>query len=110
MVDLPAEEAGPVAYELLGGLGALDGLLFAGDCDPLRDQLPVARIALTWAESNRRREERSAWLRPEYFNPYFQLLTRGRSLSACTSAGIGVSVWTVDEEGHAGGDQSAPMR
>jgi glycerophosphoryl diester phosphodiesterase len=95
MVDLPAEDAGPPAYQLLGRFGALEACLFAGETHALREHSGSARIALTWDRVEPPGAETLAFFRPEYFNPYFQLLTASLA-DDMHAAGIGVSVWTVD--------------
>lgn len=97
MVDLPEPQAGPVAYDVLAKSGELDRMLFAGQCALLRPHAPDARIALSWAEFPMPTDDFLDRLRPEYFNPYFLLLTP-EVLERMHSRGMLVSVWTVDEE------------
>ncbi|WP_353649557.1 glycerophosphodiester phosphodiesterase [Nakamurella sp. A5-74] len=97
MVDLPEAQAGPVAHDVLAKAGELDRMLFAGHCVPLRSHAPGARIALSWAERAEPTEDLLGWLRPEYFNPYFLLLTP-EMLERMHARGMLVSVWTVDDE------------
>lgn len=97
MVDLPEAQAGPVAHDVLAQSGELDRMLFAGLCKPLRSHAPGARIALSWAELTMPTEDLLGWLRPEYFNPYFLLLTP-ETVERMHARGMLVSVWTVDEE------------
>jgi glycerophosphoryl diester phosphodiesterase len=95
MVDLPAADAGPVAYDLLDRLGLLDSMLFAGRTGPLRAHSSSARIALSWESIELPTEELLRERRPEYFNPYFRLLTGG-IVDEMHDRGMQVSVWTVD--------------
>jgi glycerophosphoryl diester phosphodiesterase len=95
MVDLPAEDAGPVSYDLLTSAGIVDACLFAGFTGPLRQHAPKARIALTWKEMHLPDEATLEFFRPEYFNPHFQLLTAGVA-DQMHERGILISVWTVD--------------
>lgn len=98
MVDLPDAAAGPVAFDLLERLGVLDGMLFAGQTGPLRAHAPAARIALSWDRLELPHEELLAERRPEYFNPYFRLLTADVA-DRMHELGLKVSVWTVDHPG-----------
>ncbi|WP_037365543.1 glycerophosphodiester phosphodiesterase [Nakamurella lactea] len=98
MVDLPAGDAGPVAFDLLERLGVLDGMLFAGETGSLRAHAPAARIALSWERLALPDENLLAERRPEYFNPYFRLLT-AEVADRMHERGVKVSVWTVDHPG-----------
>jgi len=98
MVDLPAGDAGPVAFDLLDRLGVLDGMLFAGQTGPLRDHSPSARIALSWERLELPDNELLGSRRPEYFNPYYRLLTAGVA-DLMHERGLKVSVWTPDHPG-----------
>lgn len=95
MVDLPAADAGPVAYDLLDRLGVLDSMLFAGRTGPLRAHASLARIALSWESIELPSDELLHQRRPEFFNPYFRLLTGG-IVEEMHERGLRVSVWTVD--------------
>jgi glycerophosphoryl diester phosphodiesterase len=98
MVDLPAADAGPVAFDLLERLGVLDAMLFAGATGSLRAHSATARIALSWDALELPDEALLAQRRPEYFNPYFRLLTAGIA-DQMHERGMRVSVWTVDHPG-----------
>lgn len=95
MVDLPDQDAGPAAYDELARLGVLDAMLFAGRTGPLRAHAPTARIALSWESIELPSDALLRERRPEYFNPYFRLLTGG-IVDDMHAKGMKVSVWTVD--------------
>lgn len=95
MVDLPDPAIGPAAFDELQRLGALDIMLFAGHTGPLRAHAPTARIALSWESLELPSDELLRERRPEFFNPYFRLLTGG-IVDDMHQKGIRVSVWTVD--------------
>ncbi len=95
MVDLPDPAVGPAAFDELQRLGVLDSMLFAGNTAPLRAHTPTARIALSWESIELPSEELLSERRPEFFNPYFRLLTGG-IVDDMHAKGIKVSVWTVD--------------
>lgn len=98
MVDLPEPQAGPVAHALLQRLGVLDAMLFAGATGPLRAHSRAARIALSWDRPELPAEALLDERRPEYFNPYFRLLTADIA-DQMHGRGMKVSVWTVDHQG-----------
>ena len=95
MVDLPDPAVGPAAFDELQRLGVLDTILFAGNTGPLRAHAPTARIALSWESLELPSDELLRERRPEFFNPYFRLLTGG-IVDDMHAKGIQVSVWTVD--------------
>lgn len=95
MVDLPAPDAGPVAHDALVAAALLESALFAGETRPLRAHSAEARIALTWDQFESPDDQLLDDLRPEYFNPYYQLLTAATA-DRMHDRGIKVSVWTVD--------------
>ncbi|QNK81060.1 glycerophosphodiester phosphodiesterase [Nakamurella sp. PAMC28650] len=95
MVDLPEPAAGPVAAELLIRLGCADLALYAGFTAPVRARSSTARIALTWDSLELPGQQLLDSLRPEFFNPYFQLLTASVA-DRMHERGMLVSVWTVD--------------
>ena len=95
MLDLPDPAVGPTAFDELQRLGVLDAMLFAGETGPLRSHAPTARIALSWESLALPADELLRERRPEFFNPYFRLLTAGIA-DAMHDKGIQVSVWTVD--------------
>lgn len=95
MVDLPDPAVGPAAFDELQRLGVLDAMLFAGKTGPLRAHAPIARIALSWESIELPTDELLRERRPEFFNPYFRLLTGG-IVDDMHANGMQVSVWTVD--------------
>lgn len=95
MVDLPDPSVGPVAFDELQRLGVLDQMLFAGNTGALRAHAPTARIALSWESPELPSDELLRDRRPEFFNPYFRLLTAG-IVDDMHAKGLQVSVWTVD--------------
>ncbi len=95
MVDLPDPSAGPAAHELLTRLGCIDLALFAGYTEPVRSHSRTARIALTWDSLDAPSDQLLGSVRPEYFNPHFQLLTASVA-DRMHERGILVSAWTVD--------------
>lgn len=95
MVDLPDPTVGPAAFDELQRLGVLDTILFAGNTRPLRSHAPTARIALSWDSLELPSEELLRERRPEFFNPYFRLLTGG-IVDDMHHKGLQVSVWTID--------------
>ena len=95
MVDLPDPAAGVAAHDLLTRLGCVDLALFAGHTEPVRAHSATARIALTWDSLEAPPDRLLESLRPEYFNPHFQLLTAAVA-DRMHECGILVSAWTVD--------------
>ncbi len=95
MVDLPEPEAISPAHRVLTDLKVMPQCLFAGRSRWMREQMPEARLALSWDEMRPPKESTMQFFRPEYFNPDFRLLTAGIADSMHT-AGLLVSVWTVD--------------
>ena len=95
MVDLPAEDAGVVAFDLLTKLGLVERCLFSGETAALRRHSDTARIALTWNNPQPPDDETLDFYRPEFFNPYFQLLTASIA-DDIHERGMAISVWTVD--------------
>lgn len=95
MVDLPDPTAGPAALELLIRLGCADLALYAGYAAPVRARSATARIALSWDSLALPAPDLLDSLRPEYFNPHFQLLTASVA-DQMHARGLLVAVWTVD--------------
>lgn len=95
MVDLPAEDAGVAAFDLLTKLGLVERCLFAGETVALRRHSDTARIALTWNNPQPPDDETFDFYQPEFFNPYFQLLT-ATIADDIHERGMAISVWTVD--------------
>src|SRR4051794_26393930 len=77
MVDLPDPAVGPAAFDELQRHDVLDAMLFAGETGPLRAHAPAARIALSWKSLELPSDAVLRERRPEFFNPYFRLLTGG---------------------------------
>lgn len=97
-VDDPSVMAG--ALRTVEETCTLDRILFAGDLEGLswlRGARSHARIALTWERRELPDAELLEALRPEFFNPRFDLLEDG-GIKAMHYAGIGISAWTVDDE------------
>jgi glycerophosphoryl diester phosphodiesterase len=79
--------------------GALGRCLFAGNLtglEALREKNADARIALTWTERALPGDALLETLRPEFFNPRWDLLVPD-GIAKMHNAGIGVSTWTVDD-------------
>jgi glycerophosphoryl diester phosphodiesterase len=95
MVDLPDPAVGPAAFDELQRLDVLDATLFAGNTGPLRAHASAARIALSWESLALPTDALLRERRPEFFNPYFRLLTAG-IVDDIHAKGMQVSVWTVD--------------
>ena len=95
MVDLPDPSIGPAAFDELRRLGVLDTILFAGNTGPLRAHASTARIALSWDRLELPSNELLRERRPEFFNPYYRLVTGG-IVDDMHAKGLQVSVWTVD--------------
>ena len=79
--------------------GALERCLFAGSLrglQVLREKSADARIALTWTERKLPSDALLEELRPEFFNPRWDLLVPD-AVAKMHSADIGVSAWTVDD-------------
>lgn len=100
MVDVDDPAVMPAALRTIDQLGALERSLFAGHLQGLRwlrQTRPDARIALSWDRREPPSSELLDELRPEFFNPRFDLLDKA-ALSSMHGRGIGVCVWTVDDE------------
>jgi glycerophosphoryl diester phosphodiesterase len=79
--------------------GSLGRCVFAGNLrglEVLRKKSEDARIALTWTERTLPSDALLKELRPEFFNPRWDLL-RPDVIAKMQTAGIGVSTWTVDD-------------
>ena len=99
MVDM----ADPLsALNALGEVVAADALercVFAGNLRALelvRKERRDARLALTWTGRRWPSDALLEDLRPEFFNPRWDLLTSD-VIAKMHAAGIGVSTWTVDD-------------
>ncbi len=100
MVDLDDPSVTARALRVVEEACALDRALFAGNLDALswlRGARSDARIALSWDRRELPDAELLGTLRPELFNPRFDLLDDA-GIEAMHEAGIGVSAWTVDDE------------
>jgi glycerophosphoryl diester phosphodiesterase len=100
MVDVDDPVVMPAALRTVDQVGALERSLFAGDIEGLRwlrRARPDARIALSWPRRGLPSTELLDELRPEFFNPRFDLLQDADVISM-HGRGIGVSVWTVDDK------------
>jgi len=99
MVDVTSADVIEAAYAIVADAGRLGSVMFAGATAALvrvRQLSGTARIALTWDSQRPPGAELLSSIRPEWFNPYFQLLAP-EVVRRHHDAGIGVSVWTVDE-------------
>jgi glycerophosphoryl diester phosphodiesterase len=79
--------------------GALERCVFAGNLrgmEVLRRKNAEARIALTWTKRRLPGNALLEELRPEFFNPRWDLLMPD-AIAKMHTAGIGVSTWTVDD-------------
>lgn len=98
MVDAAEADALMAALDVVRRTGALSRCLFVGDLAGLlavRDAAPTARIGLTWTDAQPPDTDLLRRLRPEYFNPYWKLVT-APVLEAMHRKGLAVSAWTVD--------------
>lgn len=100
MVDVSRAGIMPRAYAEVHAARAIERCLFVGDLAALRwlrAADPAARIGLTWVSADPPGDALLAELRPELFNPCFELVNAA-VVAAMRRRGIGVSTWTVDEE------------
>jgi glycerophosphoryl diester phosphodiesterase len=100
MVDVPSVMVLEASLAVVKGANALDRCVFAGHTDALvrlRQIAPSARIALSWEKFSLPHAELLASTKPEWFNPHWPLATR-RVVDQMHTAGLGVSVWTVDRK------------
>jgi glycerophosphoryl diester phosphodiesterase len=100
MVDVDDPDVMPATLRTVDQVGAFERSLFAGDLEGLRwlrRARPDARIALSWGRWEPPSTELLDELRPEFFNPRFDLLDDD-AVKSMHGRGIGISVWTVDEE------------
>lgn len=101
MVDVADRAVMPAALSAVTQAAALGRCLFAGDLEGLlmlRRARADARIALTWDHQQRPGELLLDELRPEYFNPRWDLLDDD-AVAYFHGRGIAISVWTVDDTG-----------
>ena len=98
MVDVPSADVGEASLAVVEAAKAMARCMFAGSTGALvrmRQLTPAARIALSWDKRQLPPAELLANTRPEWFNPYFRLVTP-RVVEQMHTAGLGVSAWTVD--------------
>ena len=99
MVDYTDEDVVEPALAAIEEAGAVDRCLFSGGNVAghlrIRALRPDARIALTWTDDEPPADALLDELRPEYFNPPWQLL-EPEVVAAMHERGLGVSTWTVD--------------
>jgi len=103
MVDVSSIEVMPATHAEVAraGGGALARCVFVGDTEALRwlrAEDPSVRIGLTWDRPELPPDELLAEIRPEWFNPDHRLATPA-VIEAMHGRGLGVSTWTVDDEG-----------
>lgn len=98
LLDFTAPAVGLATAEVARRRGVIDRVWYAGDTGGLaaiRERQPAATIALTWTAPeppDRRVRER---VRPQYFNPQWELVDAGM-IGRMHASGLGVSTWTVD--------------
>lgn len=98
LLDFTVPAVGVATAEVARRRGVVDQVWYAGDTDGLaaiREWQPDATIALTWTDPelpDRRVHER---VRPQYFNPQWELLDAAE-VDRMHASGLGVSTWTVD--------------
>ena len=98
MVDMPGIEVVDASLAVVREAGALGRCVFAGRTGALvrlRQMAPSARIALSWDKRELPGPELLNSTKPEFFNPYWRLVS-ARVVADMHSAGVGVSVWTLD--------------
>jgi glycerophosphoryl diester phosphodiesterase len=99
MVDMDDPTSALDVLDEVVSVGALERCLFAGDLkglEALRKKNADARIALTWTGRRLPGDALLEALRPELFNPRWDLLTPD-AIAKMHAAGVGVSTWTVDD-------------
>ncbi len=100
MVDVPSVTVLEASLIVVRAANALDRCVFAGHTGALvrlRQIAPAARIALSWDKRELPDAELLASTKPEWFNPYWPLATP-RVVDQMHTAGLSVSVWTVDRK------------
>ena len=98
MVDVPSVEVLEASLAVVEGAQATERCVFAGNTEALRrlrQLAPSARIALTWDHRHLPEQGLLTETRPEWFNPYWRLVTPA-VVEQMHESGLGVSVWTVD--------------
>ena len=99
MVDMDDPTSVLDVLEEVVRAGALERCVFAGNLsglEVLRKKNADARIALTWTDRRLPSDTLLEELRPEFFNPRWDLLMPD-AMAKMHRAGIGVSTWTVDD-------------
>ncbi len=99
MVDMDDPSLALNALGEVVAAGALERCVFAGNLKGLelvRNECGDARLALTWTGRRWPSDALLEDLRPEFFNPRWDLLTPD-ALAKMHGDGIGVSTWTVDD-------------
>jgi glycerophosphoryl diester phosphodiesterase len=99
MVDVADPRVMPEVLGEVRSAGALERCVFAGHVRALewvRDRQSDARIALTWARQRRPSHALLDSIRPELFNPRWDLASDA-VIEAMHRYGCGVSAWTVDD-------------
>jgi glycerophosphoryl diester phosphodiesterase len=99
MVDMDDPTSVSDVLREVVSVSALERCVFAGNLrglETLRKRSAEARIALTWTGRTLPSDALLEELRPEFFNPRWDLLTSG-VVAKMHSAGVGVSTWTVDD-------------
>jgi len=100
MVDVSGLEIMPRAYAEVCQAGAGQRCVFVGSLQALRwlrAADAAARIGLTWGEAQLPGDALLDELRPELYNPRFDLIDSA-AVAVMHGRGIGVSTWTVDDE------------
>jgi len=98
MVDVPSVDVLEASLAVVERAKAIERCVFAGNTEALRrlrQLAPSARIALTWDHPHLPEDGLLTETRPEWFNPYWRLVTPA-VLEQMHKSGLGVSVWTVD--------------
>jgi glycerophosphoryl diester phosphodiesterase len=102
MVDYEDEDVAEPALDAVIAAGALDRVVFSGDCfaghGRIRERAPAARIAATWAREEPCPDALLDELGAEFFNPSGNVLGRAPgTVERMHARGALVSVWTIDE-------------
>jgi glycerophosphoryl diester phosphodiesterase len=98
MVDVPSVDVLEASLAVVERAKAIERCVFAGNTEALRrlrQLAPSARIALTWDHPHLPEHALLTETRPEWFNPYWRLVTPA-VVEQMHKSGLGVSVWTVD--------------
>lgn len=98
LLDFTVPTVGVTTAEVARRRGVVDRVWYAGDTDGLaaiRARQPDATIALTWTRSELPDAATLARVRPQYYNPQWQLLDAA-SIAAMRAVGLDICTWTVD--------------